>query len=83
MLVCPSLVEHTEGLKKELEKNYNTVMEEGAKYLSSKKSEVESKRSEIETREKNVENVLSKVSLIKWNRKTPLKSINTLKYIHN
>ncbi|KAI5384656.1 hypothetical protein KIW84_071603 [Lathyrus oleraceus] len=59
-----SKVEHTEGLKKELEKNYNTVMEEGAKYLSSKKSEVESKRSEIETREKNVENVLSKVDAI-------------------
>ncbi|CAK8578690.1 unnamed protein product [Lathyrus sativus] len=60
-----SKAEHTEGLKKQLEQNYNTVMEEGTKYLSSKKSEVESKRSEIETRERNIENVLSKVDDVK------------------
>ncbi|CAI8618830.1 unnamed protein product [Vicia faba] len=59
-----SKVEHIEGLKKQLEKKYNTVMEEGTKYLSSKKSEVESKRSEIETRERNVGNVLSKVDAV-------------------
>ncbi|XP_058735788.1 kinetochore protein NUF2 homolog [Vicia villosa] len=59
-----SKVEHIEGLKKQLEKKYNIVMEEGSKLISNKKSEVESKRSEIETRERDVENVLSKVDAV-------------------
>ena len=67
-----------EGLKKQLEKECRTMVEEGTKYLYSKKSEVESKRCDIETRHKAV---LSKVSFIKCNIKTPLETINT-KYIH-
>jgi kinetochore protein Nuf2 len=69
MLIFPSSVEHMEGLKKQLEKECSTMTEEGTKYLSSKKLEVESKRHAIETRQRNVEAVLSKVYFIKWNRK--------------
>ncbi|KAK2438409.1 kinetochore protein NUF2 protein [Trifolium repens] len=59
-----SKVEHMEGLKKQLEKECSTMTEEGTKYLSSKKLEVESKRNAIETRQRNVEAVLSKVDAV-------------------
>lgn len=59
-----SKVEHMEELKKQLEKECSITIEEGTKYLSSKKLEVESKKCAIETRQRNVEAVLSKVDAI-------------------
>lgn len=59
-----SKVEHTEGLKKQLEKECGFMTEEGTKYLSSIKSEADSKRRDIETRQRNVEAMLSKVDAI-------------------
>jgi kinetochore protein Nuf2 len=69
LLCFPSSVEHTEGLKKQFEKECGFMTDEGTKYLSSIKSEADSKRRDIETRQRNVEAMLSKVPFIKWNRK--------------
>lgn len=78
-----SSVEHMEELKKQLEKECSITIEEGTKYLSSKKLEVESKKCAIETRQRNVEAVLSKVPFIKWDRKTSLVESITLNASHN
>ncbi|KAF7842707.1 kinetochore protein nuf2 [Senna tora] len=57
-------VEHSEEMRKQLEKERDIKCDEASKYLNGVKSEVESKKHALEDRQKNVEAVLAEVDAI-------------------
>ncbi|CAL0306517.1 unnamed protein product [Lupinus luteus] len=59
-----SKVEQMEELRKQVEKECNTICEEATKHVNSIKLEVESKGGAMEARQRNVESVLAEVEAI-------------------